>query len=151
MGQRGLIDTVPEGVDAALPHPQPGQMSVLAFPPRGRWAWDARGHERAVRVSAHAREGLINLSMWRDEICVGTVRLQPDEVAGLVEGLTEGLARLAERTAESPPSVSELEDRLARIESRLARPAWRTAAATAVARAGAALARADRLRTVRGQ
>lgn len=123
-------------------------MSVLPFPPRGRWAWDARGHERAVRVSAHAPEGVVNLSMWRDEICVGTVRLQPDEVAGLVEGLTEGLARLAERPAESPSSEGELEDRLARIEARLARPAWRTAAATTVARAGAALARVDRLRKV---
>jgi hypothetical protein len=146
-----MIDTVPESVDVAPVRPQPGRMSVLPFPPRGRWAWDARGHDRAVRVSAHAPEGVVNLSMWRDEMCVGTVRLQPDEVAGLVEGLTEGLARLAERTVESPSTVSELEDRLARIESRLARPAWRAAAATAVARAGAALARADRLRTVRGQ
>src|SRR3954467_10433191 len=126
-------------------------MSVLPFPPRGRWAWDARGHERAVRVTAHPPDGLVNLSVWRDDMCVGTVRLQPDEVAGLVEGLTEGLARLAERPAEPSSSINDLEDRLARIESRLARPAWRTAAATAVARAGAALARADRLRTVRGQ
>jgi hypothetical protein len=118
-------------------------MSVLPFPPRGRWAWDARGHERAVRVSAHAPEGLINLSMWRDEICVGTVRLQPDEVAGLVEGLTQGLARLAERSAEPASPVTELEDRLARIESRLARPAWKTAAVTALERARAALGRTE--------
>jgi hypothetical protein len=126
-------------------------MSVLPFPPRGRWAWDAPGHDCAVRVSAHASEGVVNLSMWRDEICVGTVRLQPDEVAGLVEELTEGLARLTERPAESLLTVSELEDRLARIEPCLARPAGRTAAATAVARAGAALARADGLGAVRGQ
>src|SRR4051812_50094380 len=123
-------------------------MSVLAFSPRGRWAWDARGHERAVRVSAHAPEGVVNLSMWRDDICVGTVRLQPDEVAGLVEGLTEGLARLAERPAA--PALTDLEDRLARIESRLARPAWRTAAAPPGAPPGAAPPRSDRGRPPRG-
>jgi hypothetical protein len=137
-----LIDTASEGVDAAPQQAQPGQMSVLPFPPRGRWAWDARGHERAVRVSAHAPEGLINLSMWRDEICVGTVRLRPDEVAALVEGLTEGLVRLAERPADAG-STNDLEGRVARLESRLARLAWRTAAATALDRARAALGRTE--------
>jgi len=120
-------------------------MSVLPFPPRGRWAWDARGHERAVRVSAHPPEGLVNLSVWRDDMCVGTVRLRPDEVAGLVEGLTESLARLAERPVE--PSVHELEGRVTRIETRLARPAWKTAAVTALERARAALGRTDQPRT----
>lgn len=86
--------------------------------------------------------------MWRDEICVGTVRLQPDEVVGLVEGLTEGLARLAERPADS--SSSGLEDRLARIEARLAVPSWRRVGEVAVAHAGAVLAHADRFRTRRG-
>ena len=122
-------------------------MSVLPFPPRGRWAWDARGHERAVRVTPHPTEGLVNLSVWRDDMCVGTVRLRPDEVAGLVEGLTEGLARLAERPVEA--SVSDLEGRVTRIESRLARPAWRTAAVTALERARAALGRHDQQRTER--
>ena len=63
--------------------------------------------------------------MWREEICVGTVRLQPDEVAALVEGLTDGLARLADRPHDTASRVPDLEDRLARIESQLARPAWR--------------------------
>jgi hypothetical protein len=124
-------------------------MSVLPFPPRGRWAWDARGHERAVRVSAHPPEGLVNLSVWREDVCVGTVRLRPDEVAALVEGLTDGLARLAERPAEA--SVSDLEGRVTRIESRLARPAWKTAAATALERARAALGRNDQQRTERSR
>src|SRR3954464_12585217 len=107
-----MIDVVPASVDVTPAPLQPGQMSVLPFPPRGRWAWDARGHERAVRVTAHPAEGVVNLSMWRDDICVGTVRLRPDEVAGLVEGLTEGLARLAERPAEPSSSINDLEDRL---------------------------------------
>jgi hypothetical protein len=137
-------------------------MSVLPFPPRGRWAWDARGNERAVRVTAHPPEGLVNLSVWRDDMCVGTVRLRPDEVAGLVEGLTEGLARLAERPAApsvgdpsvggpsvGDPSVSDLEGRVTRIESRLARPAWKSAAVTALERARAALGLNDQQRTER--
>jgi hypothetical protein len=92
-------------------------------------------------VSAHVPEGVVNLSMWRDDICIGTVRLRPDEVAALVEGLTEGLARLAERPAE--PSVSDLEGRVARIESRLAPPAWRTAVTAALERARTALSRTE--------
>ena len=106
-------------------------MSVLPFPPRGRWAWDARGHERAVRVSPHPREGLINVSMWRDDICVGTVRLWPAEVAGLVTGLTEGLARLAEQPAGSAgdDKLAAMEERLAVLEAQRARPAWRAAVA----------------------
>jgi hypothetical protein len=120
-------------------------MSVLPFPPRGRWAWDARGFERAVRVSPHPAENVVNLSVWRDDLCVGTVRLRPDEIAALVEGLTEGLARLAERPAGP---AADLESRVTRLESRLARPAWRTAAATALERARAALARAEGPRTM---
>jgi hypothetical protein len=107
--------------------------TVVRFPEqRGRWAWDARGDNRAVRVSAHLRERLVNLSVWRDDVCVGTVRLTPDEAAALVTGLTEGIAQLTERPAVAGQDVSALEDRLARLEARLAEPAWRTAATNAV-------------------
>ena len=107
--------------------------TVVRFPEqRGRWAWDARGDNRAVRVSAHARENVVNLSVWRDDICVGTVRLVPDEVTALVTGLTDGLAELAARPAGPAPSVTHLEERLARLEAQLAEPAWKTAATRAV-------------------
>jgi hypothetical protein len=106
--------------------------TVVRFPEqRGRWAWDARGDNRAVRVSAHARERVVNLSVWRDDLCVGTVRLLPEEAAALVTGLTEGLAQLTERPAPAPPQVQELEDRLARLEARLSQPTLRTTAAKA--------------------
>ena len=103
-------------------------MTVVQLPERSRWAWDARGDSRAVRVSPHARENVVNLSVWRNDICVGTVRLRPAEAATLVEGLTEGLARLAERPVESTTPVRDLEERLARLESRFAEPAWKGAA-----------------------
>jgi hypothetical protein len=105
--------------------------NVVRLPVRGRWVWDSRGANRAVRVSAHGRENVVNLSVWRDDVCVGTVRLRPAEVTALVTGLTEGLAELAERPADAPAQARELEARLARIEARLAGPAWRAAAARA--------------------
>jgi hypothetical protein len=117
-------------------------MSVLPFPPRAQWAWDARGHNRAVRVSPHPQENVVNLSVWRDELCVGTVRLQPDDVAALIAGLGHGLAELANRPGTPSATVAELADRLTRVETRLARPGWRTAATAAVARFRMALRRA---------
>jgi hypothetical protein len=106
--------------------------TVVRFPEqRGRWAWDARGDNRAVRVSAHVPEHVVNLSVWRDDLCVGTVRLQPSEAAALVTGLTEGLAQLSEHPAAVAPQVRDLEERLTRLESRLAEPSWRSAAGRA--------------------
>ena len=116
-------------------------MSVLPFQPRARWAWDARGSERAVRVSPHPDENVVNLSVWRDDLCVGTVRLLPDEVSALVAGLTDGLVELGRRTGGEAATVTDLEERLARAESRLASASWRTAAA---ARVRSVLARASR-------
>ena len=123
-------------------------MSVLPFQPPGRWAWDARGSQRAVRVSPHPAENLVNLSVWRDDTCVGTVRLLPDEVSALVTGLTDGLAELARRPATAGATVTDLAERLAVLERQLARPVWRTsataAATTAAARLRSALRRAGR-------
>ena len=105
--------------------------TVVRLPSRGRWAWDARGDSRAVRVSPHPEENVVNLSVWREDICVGTVRLRPAEAAALVEGLTQGLVELAERPADDATRMREMEARLARLEGRLAEPVWRTAAARA--------------------
>lgn len=108
-------------------------MTVIALPTHGRWAWDARGDGRAVRVSTHAAVGLVNVSLWRDDVCVGTVRLAPDDVAALVHGLTEGLAELAVPAAVPAPEPAPGAERLRQLEERLARletgprPAWRRA------------------------
>jgi hypothetical protein len=106
-------------------------MTVIQLPARGRWAWDARGDNRAVRVSPHVRENVVNLSLWRNDICVGTVRLLPAEAANLVAGLSEGLAQLAAAPAEDATRLREMERRLAEVESRLAAPAWRAVTAQA--------------------
>ena len=119
-------------------------MTVVRLPVHGRWAWDARGDSRAVRVSTHTRENVVNLSVWRDEICVGTVRLRPAEAASLVEGLSDGLAELADRADDAPldensEKMRELELRLARLESRFAPAGWRTVVSAAAERAANAL------------
>jgi hypothetical protein len=108
-------------------------MTVTALPSRGRWVWDARDRTRAVRVSAHTAQGLLNLSIWRDDVCVGTVKLRPDEAASLVTGLSEGLVQLA--TAQPPavaPAVGDarvldLETRLAAVESQVSARRYRAA------------------------
>ena len=105
--------------------------TVVRLPSAGRWAWDARGDRRAVRVSPHVEENVVNLSVWRDDICVGTVRLQPSVAAALVEGLTDGLAQLADRPVDDAARMRVMEARLARLEARVAEPIWRTAAARA--------------------
>src|SRR3954451_5114523 len=105
-------------------------MTVIALPTHGRWAWDARGDGRAVRVSTHAAVGLLNVSIWRDDVCVGTVRLAPDDAAQLINGLSEGLAELAAAVPPGDPAADaarlrEREERLTRLEARP--PAWRRA------------------------
>jgi len=120
-------------------------MTVIALPKPGRWVWDARDHTRAIRVSSHPEHGLLNLSLWRDDVCVGTVKLRPDEVAGLVAALSEGLARLAPPSAPAPSrdaDVVALETRLAAVESRLPapRPPTRVVARSLVAQVRGRLA-----------
>jgi hypothetical protein len=128
-------------------------MTVLPLPARGRWVWDARDKARAVRVATHDEVGLLNLSVWRDQLCVGTVELRPDEVVDLVGALTEGLAQLAaDRTpvarVREAARLAALEDRLAGLESQLATPPWRRAVADA---GTAAAALVDRLLRHRGR
>ena len=128
--------------------------TVVRLPVRGQWAWDVRGEGRAVRISAHVESGLVNLSVWRHDTCVGTVRLLPSEVANLVTGLSEGLARMAREPGDDRPGADarrlrEMEQRLAGLEARLTTPGWRRALAAFADRAGRT-ARAVRAEAARG-
>jgi len=62
---------------------------------------DARGEGRGMRVTWHLDgprssdpdgEGLVVLSLWRDNVCAGSFRLASREVPALVEMLTRGLS-----------------------------------------------------------
>ena len=131
--------------------------TVVRLPVRGQWAWDARGEGRAVRISTHVESGLVNLSVWRHDTCVGTVRLLPSEVANLVTGLSEGLALLAREPSNdgSDPEarrLREMEERLAVLEARMTTPGWRRALSAFADRAGrtARAVRADAPRRAAG-
>lgn len=106
-------------------------MAAVAVPAQGHWAWDARGDGRAVRVSTHPESGLLNVSFWRHDTCVGTARLRPDEAAGLITGLTDGLAALAARPRVVGPDAATLADLEARL-GRLEQPSSLRRAALAV-------------------
>ena len=120
-------------------------MTVIPLPRHGQWAWDLRGQGRGVRVSAHADEGLLNVSLWRDGACVGTAQLLPADVAKLVSGLSEGLAEIAAQPSahgsSAPERIQELEQRLADVDSRLGPPARRKAAVGGQSEASAERAR----------
>ena len=65
---------------AARPLPQQGSIFL-----------DARGGDRALRVSWHHESGLVVLSLWRDNLCAGSFRLGVDEVPALIDLLRAGL------------------------------------------------------------
>lgn len=52
---------------------------------------DARGADRALRVSWHTEADLVVLSMWRENVCVGSFRLAIDEVPVMIGFLSAGL------------------------------------------------------------
>ncbi|MGN0064745.1 MAG: hypothetical protein ACI379_10925 [Nocardioides sp.] len=61
----------------------------MARPPRTQIFRDARNGERYLRVTWHG--DLAVLSLWRDNLCVGTFRLDADEVPDMVSLLRGGL------------------------------------------------------------
>ena len=62
---------------------------------------DARGSDRALRVSWHSEADLVVLSLWRDNVCAASFRLAVDEVPELIEMLRRGSTA---RTAAPPAS-----------------------------------------------
>ncbi|HYH35469.1 MAG TPA: hypothetical protein VD814_09995 [Nocardioides sp.] len=61
------------------------------LPRTGSIFLDARGGDRALRVSWHHESGLVVLSLWRDNVCSGSFRLAVDEVPGVIDALRAGL------------------------------------------------------------
>ena len=52
---------------------------------------DARGGDRALRVSWHSEADLVVLSVWRDNVCAASFRLSIEEVPELIDLLRAGL------------------------------------------------------------
>ena len=61
------------------------------LPSEGSVFLDSRGGDRALRVSWHHDSGLVVLSIWRDNVCVGSFRLAVDDVPDLIALLRGGL------------------------------------------------------------
>ncbi len=66
----------------ATAHPLPGTGEIFL---------DARGGDRALRVSWHQDAGVVVLSLWREDVCAGSFRLDIDEVPTLIDLLRAGL------------------------------------------------------------
>ena len=81
--------------------------AVRPLPETGSIFLDARGGDRALRVSWHQESGLVVLSLWRDNVCAGSFRLAIDEVPELIDMLRAGLVR----------AYDQAHDRLSAVES----------------------------------
>ncbi|WP_182525199.1 hypothetical protein [Nocardioides dongkuii] len=67
--------------------------AVRPLPQLGSIFLDARGEDRALRVSWHHESGLVVVSLWRENVCAGSFRLTVDEVPDLIDLLRSGLDR----------------------------------------------------------
>jgi hypothetical protein len=79
--------------------------AVRPLPETGSIFLDARGGDRALRVSWHQESGLVVLSLWRENVCAGSFRLAIDEVPDLIEMLRAGLVRSYEDARERMTAV----------------------------------------------
>lgn len=79
--------------------------AVRPLPAVGSIHLDARrGEERALRVSWHPDRaepsaGVVVLSIWRGNVCSGTVRLTVEELPGLIASLATALDEATGRSA----------------------------------------------------
>ncbi|MPQ97091.1 hypothetical protein GB931_03945 [Modestobacter sp. I12A-02628] len=112
-------------------------MTARPLPRVGSWFLDVRGEGRGVRVSRHPERPLVNLTLWRQDVCVGSTHLAPGDVAGLVAALSEQLADLVPdelSTRAGAARVEALERRLTELEEQSRTPGWRRALARVTAR-----------------
>ena len=61
------------------------------LPETGSIFLDARGGDRALRVSWHHENGLVVLSLWRENVCAGSFRMSIDDVPDMIVTLRAGL------------------------------------------------------------
>jgi hypothetical protein len=59
--------------------------AVAPAPADVEYFLDTRGQGRALRVRRHDEEGVVVLSVWRGDLCVGSFRLSTDDVPALID------------------------------------------------------------------
>jgi hypothetical protein len=67
------------------------QLPATPLPRAGEVYLDARSPSRALRVSWHEEAGVVVLSLWRADACVGSFQLAVEDVPDLVDVLRAGL------------------------------------------------------------
>lgn len=82
-------------------HPVP-MGEVRPIPTLGGVFRDVRGQGRSLRVSWHAEDGLVVLSLWDGFRCTGTVRVASADVPALLEALAAGYERPAGGLPDPP-------------------------------------------------
>lgn len=70
------------------------QVIVTPLPWRGGVQRDLRNEGRALRVSAHPADGLVSLSLWRDDACIATHQMAAADVSVLISLLADSLGVL---------------------------------------------------------
>jgi hypothetical protein len=60
--------------------------------PSGAIFLDDRGGGRALRVTWHSEADVVVLSLWRENVCAGSFRVQSADVPSLLAALAAGLA-----------------------------------------------------------
>jgi hypothetical protein len=71
---------------------------------------DPRGEDRSLRVSWHPESDVVVLSLWRDNLCVGTFRLAVDEVPDLIDMLRTGLSEAYVAARDRAARAGALDD-----------------------------------------
>jgi hypothetical protein len=86
---------IPDRDNGGVPGGPGGESTMVTaarpLPATGEVFLDARGGNRALRVSWHQEAELVVLSLWRDDVCAGSFRLAVDEVPRLIDLLRAGL------------------------------------------------------------
>lgn len=118
VAQRGAISRYGEvrPLDTAVPRNDHGAMSGASPLPRaGEVFFDARGEDRALRLSRHQGAGVVVISCWRSGVCTGTFRLTDADLPAFLAALTgfgaAGPEPAERRTAHRPPPGSAAPDR----------------------------------------
>ncbi|GAA4824592.1 hypothetical protein ACFQ0K_17660 [Nocardioides caeni] len=73
------------------------------IPRTGAAYLDARGDGRTMRVSWHSEADVVVFSLWRDNVCTGSLQLATEDVPGLIDLLADGFSGQEASTVAASP------------------------------------------------
>jgi hypothetical protein len=76
--------------------------AVRPLPRTGSIFFDARGDDRALRVSWHEEADLVVVSLWRDNVCTGSFRLAGADIPDAIDTLVNALRQRTATQARPP-------------------------------------------------